>query len=66
MKTIKSLALAHNASIITDRDGNIALLSRIYDAEGLSVVRHRPDPCEFHPVAEWLEMTPEQVAVAVC
>ena len=63
---IQEIANALNASIIEDRDGDVALLGRIYNEEGVPVVRHRPDPCDFHPVEKWEAMTAEQAAAAVC
>jgi hypothetical protein len=63
---ITAIAAANNAAILTDRDGDIAILARLTGADGLPVVRHRPDPCDFLPVARWESMTAEQAAEAVC
>lgn len=63
---IEEIAKLHNAAIITDRDGDIALLARIYNDEGIQVVRHAPDPCDFLPEARWEAMTSEQVASRIC
>jgi hypothetical protein len=63
---ITAIATQHDAAILTDRDGDIAILARLTGTDGLPVVRHRPDPCDFLPVARWESMTPGQAAAAVC
>jgi hypothetical protein len=63
---ITAIAATNNAAVIIDRDGDVALLARHYDEDGHQVARHRPDPCDFLPVARWESMTAEQVAAAVC
>jgi hypothetical protein len=63
---ITALAAQHNAAIITDRDGDVALLARLTGTDGLPVVRHRPDHCNFHSVSFWETATAEQAAAAVC
>lgn len=63
---IQQIAEANDATIIEDKDGNIAILARHYDADGIAVVRYYPDRCDFHSVAKWESMTPEQAAAAVC
>jgi hypothetical protein len=63
---ITAIAAAHNAAILTDRDGDVALLSRLTGTDGRQIVRYRPDPCDFLPVARWESMTAEQAAAAVC
>ncbi len=63
---ITAIAAQHNAAIITDRDGDIALLARLTGTDGLPVVRHRPDPCDFRAVSFWETATAEQAAAAVC
>jgi hypothetical protein len=63
---ITAIATKNDATVITDRDGDVAILARLTGTDGLPVVRHRPDPCDFLPVARWESMTPEQAASAVC
>ena len=65
-KIITAIATQHDAAILTDRDGDIAILARLTGADGLPVVRHRPDPVDFRPVSFWETATAEQVAAAVC
>ena len=63
---ITAIAAANNAAIIVDRDGDIALLSRLTGTDGLPVVRHRPDNCDFRAASFWETATAEQAAEAVC
>lgn len=64
--TIQEIASANDASIITDKDGDVALLCRLYDDEGRSVVRYAPDPCDYLPQEQWEAMTAEEAASRVC
>jgi len=64
--TIQELATIHDATIITDRVGDIALLRRHYDDDGVRQLRHVPDPCDHLPESEWEAMTPEQAATRSC
>jgi hypothetical protein len=57
--TSVSIKLANFASdmdstILIDRAGDICLLQRVRDEEGVSVVRHAPDHGDFHPESDWL------------
>lgn len=63
---IDHIAELHDAAIISDRDGHIAILRRHYDDAGVPQVRHAPDPCDHLPESEWEGMTPEQAASRVC
>jgi len=63
---INEIADAKGAAIIIDRDGDIALLRRLYDADGVCEVRYAPDPCDHLPIAKWLSMTAGEVAQKVC
>lgn len=64
--TIEEIAEANDASIITDKDGDIAILRRHYDQDGKQEVRYAPDPCDHLPANRWEAMTPEQAAARVC
>ncbi len=64
--TIQETADANDASIITDKDGHIAILRRHYDEDGKQEVRYAPDPCDHLPESRWEAMTPEQAAARVC
>ena len=64
--TIQEIADANDASIITDKDGDIAILRRHYDEDGKQEVRYAPDPCDHLPQAEWEAMTAEEAARRVC
>jgi len=64
--TIHEIAAANNASIITDKDGDIAILRRHFDDEGVQQVRYSPDPCDHLPESEWEAMTQDQASARVC
>jgi hypothetical protein len=63
---ITAIATKNDATVITDRDGDVAILARLTGTDGLPVVRHRPDPCYFRAVSFWETATAEQAAAAVC
>ena len=62
---IEEIAEANDASIHIDKDGDIALLARIYN-DGVKQVRFAPSPCNFHPRKEWESLTPKEAARLVC
>jgi len=64
--TIQEIATTHDAAIITDAAGDIALLRRIRDDDGIQQVRFAPDPCDHLPQSQWEAMTPEEAARRVC
>lgn len=57
---IHNIAETHDASIHTDKEGAIALLTRQYDEDGVKQVRHAPDPCDYHPLDEWEKLETEE------
>jgi len=63
---INEIADANDAYIRLDGDGDIALLRRLYDADGVREVRYAPAPCDHLPIAKWLSMTAAEVAQKVC
>lgn len=63
---IEEIAELHDAAILTDRDGDIALLARHYNDEGIQEVRYAPDPCDYLPEKRWEAMAPDQVAARIC
>lgn len=65
-KTVAGIAERHDAAILADADGDVAIQRRIYDADGILVVRFRPDNCDFFPIAGWESMTEEEVSRAIC
>ncbi len=52
---IKKIANDNDCSIHTDKHGDIALLKRLYDDDGIKVVRFAPDPCDYFPLDAWLK-----------
>jgi len=66
MQDILTIATRNDAVILTDRDGDIAILKRHYDADGIAQPRHKPDPADYLPVSTWLAMTADQADAKVC
>lgn len=64
--TIEEIASANDASIHTDRDGDVAILRRLYDDDGIQQVRYAPSPCDHLPLCEWEAMTADEAAARVC
>jgi len=52
---LAAIAERFNAYTLTDEFGYVALVQRIYDSEGIEVVQHYPDPCEFFPLESILQ-----------
>lgn len=63
---IYRFAKENNASVIKDRDGDIALLRRMWTDDGREIVRHSPDPVDFKSLAWWIGATDEQRREAIC
>jgi hypothetical protein len=51
---LANFASSMDSTIMIDNAGDICLLQRVRDEEGISVVRHAPDHGDFHPECEWL------------
>jgi len=63
---IKEIARQNDADVIWGKNDYCALLGRIYDSQGVEIVRYRPDPCHFKHLDWWLAASPESVTKAVC
>ncbi len=50
---IYQIAKDNDCSIHIDKHGGIALLKRLYDDDGIKIVRFAPDPCDYFPVNAW-------------
>lgn len=59
------IAKAHDAVVLVDKDGDVAIQQRRYD-EGVIQIRFRPDPCDYLPVERWNSMTEAEIAAAIC
>jgi hypothetical protein len=45
-----------DCDVTQDKHGHYALMERHYDDAGISLIRHRPDPCNHHAPEEWVGM----------
>ena len=54
--TIKlaNFASKANCSVLRDANGDVCLLERYQNEDGMAVVRLSPHPCDFHPEEKWL------------
>lgn len=52
--TIRNWATNRGAYTLQDRDGDVAVVARLFDEDGLEIVQSAPDPVEFRPQAYWL------------
>ena len=52
---LAAVAAKYDAYTLTDEFGYIALVQRMYDGEGVEVVQHYPDPCDFHSLDRILQ-----------
>lgn len=48
--------------VLQDASGALAVLQRHFDADGVEVVRYRPDPSAYHSEAAWDAASAQQVA----
>jgi hypothetical protein len=62
---LSEFAVTHNAVIMTDVVGDVALQQRHTDGEGVGQVRCAPDPCDYKSLGWWLTATPEQRVFAL-
>lgn len=52
---LSALAEEFDATILTDKDGDFAILRRYYERDGRQIVRHAPDRCDYHSTQAWIE-----------
>ena len=51
---IANLAVNLNCNIIMDEQGDICLLQKFYDEEGVKIVRFAPSPYNYYTQENWL------------
>lgn len=52
---IANLAVNLNCNILMDKDGDICLLQKFYDEEGIKIVRFEPELYNFYTQENWLD-----------
>lgn len=64
--SIEQIAKQHDAAIIVDKDGDVAIQRRLYDKHGVKVVRYAPFPGCYHAPTWWATLSDDQIVNAVC